>query len=378
MINLDDTILKNFHNSYLDLILPVVLSKMVYPLAPKLNEINEFTDERVYDFLKQKNSNAEVFIKDLLTLRVSELCDNYPEVNEYFETVKFLNHVETKFKNEMKALGNGNFKKRKDERQNVFLKHGNNSWIQKVKQNHPDYYLTKDNFKALIKEIHNALNKLNENIKWVINYNFLNPSAKHKVKNAIGVEVCPYCNRNFTSKFDDKGVMKNTADLDHFYNQSQLQLFSLSLYNFIPSCQVCNSRFKLDKFANIIHPFIEKVDYSKLKFDYTLTDSADSIIAIGDIDKFNITIECLDDRYVEHLNLFQLKSIYNSHKQYVSEILFKKTAFNDTYVEMTNKFLGELNVTDTEKNIILYGIEMNESEFHKKPLSKLTFDLINK
>ena len=70
---------------------------------------------------------------------------------------------------------------------------------------------------------------------------------RHKLLSLIGIEVCPYCQRNYISSYEENNDEKTTADLDHFYPKSLYPFLALSLYNFIPSCQICNSRFKGNK-----------------------------------------------------------------------------------------------------------------------------------
>lgn len=76
--------------------------------------------------------------------------------------------------------------------------------------------------------------------------------SRHKLLTSLGVKVCPYCQRNYITSYtleenkEDK-VEKATADLDHFYPKKDYPFLALSLYNFIPSCSICNSRMKLKK-----------------------------------------------------------------------------------------------------------------------------------
>lgn len=87
---------------------------------------------------------------------------------------------------------------------------------------------------------------------------------------SLNIPVCPFCNRQYITSWEDmKKEKKSTADLDHFFPKSEYPLFALSLFNFVPSCQVCNSRMKLDHFMDDdgnrpIYPYEEKFDDSVL------------------------------------------------------------------------------------------------------------------
>ena len=54
--------------------------------------------------------------------------------------------------------------------------------------------------------------KLYEEGKW----------SRHKLLSLMGIEVCPYCQRNYISSYGKK----TTADLDHFYPKSLYPIFS--------------------------------------------------------------------------------------------------------------------------------------------------------
>lgn len=75
--------------------------------------------------------------------------------------------------------------------------------------------------------------------------------------------------------------------------------------------------------------------------------------------------------------MFELENLYDTHKISICEILYKKTAYNDTYVDSINTMLNEMNLTKEERDLFMYGIDMKEESFYKRPLSKLIFDLVN-
>lgn len=58
----------------------------------------------------------------------------------------------------------------------------------------------------------------------------------------LNIKVCPYCNHNFTLYIDILGKTKKKGlfQFDHFYDKSDYPYLSMSLYNLIPSCSLCN------------------------------------------------------------------------------------------------------------------------------------------
>ena len=118
-----------------------------------------------------------------------------------------------------------------------------NDWINDYLIKYPDYFKNDNEFKKLINAINQEYDKLNQEFITIIKYDYLSSSLRHKIITSSGITVCPYCNRQYISYFSNKGVKYTTADLDHFYPKSIFSLFALSLYNFIPACQICNQRF---------------------------------------------------------------------------------------------------------------------------------------
>lgn len=68
-------------------------------------------------------------------------------------------------------------------------------------------------------------------------------------KNAdkLKIHSCFYCDAAYTGVFSTEEEVRRTFDVDHFFPKSEYPMFCLSLYNFVPSCQVCNSRIKGQK-----------------------------------------------------------------------------------------------------------------------------------
>ena len=75
---------------------------------------------------------------------------------------------------------------------------------------------------------------------------FCNTIASFFKNNAdkLKIHSCFYCDAAYTGVFSADEEVRRTFDVDHFFPKSEYPIFSLSLYNFVPSCQVCNSRVK--------------------------------------------------------------------------------------------------------------------------------------
>ena len=53
--------------------------------------------------------------------------------------------------------------------------------------------------------------------------------GRHKLLFLMEIEVCPYCQRNYISSYEENNSKKTTADLDHFYPKSLYPFLAFSL-----------------------------------------------------------------------------------------------------------------------------------------------------
>lgn len=228
-------------------------------------------------------------------------------------------------------------------------------------------------------------------VRAIISYDLMDESTRYKLISSLGVEVCPYCNRQYINSWKEtlNKQVHITADLDHFYPKSKFPLFSLSLFNFIPSCQICNQRMKGGNFSSMIYPFEEKFGSDAVfVIDNIGLSSYEELKILQGTMSENINISFLinssaSDEIKNKINRsieqFKLKEIYQSHSNYVAELLVKKRIYSDgTYLEMLKNQFGDLNLNERELDMFLYGFNWQDGEDINKPLSKLTYDIIKR
>ncbi|MDF2883850.1 MAG: hypothetical protein K0R54_4415 [Clostridiaceae bacterium] len=263
------------------------------------------------------------------------------------------------------------------------------------------------------------INNFNEMLSYFISYEMLEDEQRHIILNTLNVQVCPYCNRQYITSYkpsknkNDKIDTLATADLDHFYPKAKFQLFSLSLYNFVPACQICNSRMKNDRPIEILYPYTEcfgdevKFEVIPMDKENESKDLFDLLYGKDDVlksEKYKININMSrvsDDEKKSHIEgsieMFQLEQVYQSHKEYAAEIIrtqaiydnsvydsVMNVLFNDENRNMNvNSILSHLDentheeFSENEKKRILYGINIEDrNQELKKPLTKLTRDIL--
>lgn len=225
-------------------------------------------------------------------------------------------------------------------------------------------------------------------------YDLIRREKRADLMDSLKVDCCPYCNRQYITslkKKTKKDKLVSTADLDHFYNKSIFPLFALSLFNFVPSCQVCNSRVKGQNWLDAVYPYEEDFgDDAVFTFDYSAMSGkewAKALISLEPVPvPITISVTAADkakrQRIENSLELFQILRIYLNHKLYAGELLWKKHLYNDpAYIaSLKNTFfqLKHFEMKELDMNLFLYGYRLDKEHKYDKdrPLSKLTYDLM--
>ncbi len=206
----------------------------------------------------------------------------------------------------------------------------------------------------------------------------------------LGLTVCPYCNRNYIHTYYSKDG-KARAQLDHFLSRTKYPYLSVSFYNLVPSCSVCNASLKWDKeftFSTNINPYINGFE-DEYKFtikpikDYK--GDYDLKFLYGNSNKFSLDIidNCRDialsTKIKNNIEAFKLKELYGFHKDYIAEIIKKSIIYNPSRIEELQKLKdshGKYLFSSKEEVInMLVSNYINKKDFGKRTLSKLTRDI---
>lgn len=217
----------------------------------------------------------------------------------------------------------------------------------------------------------------------------------YKLSEKLGIDVCPYCNRLYTSTVR---VVRDPAastltyrdvirpEFDHFYLQSRCSYLALSFFNLIPSCKACNSSLKGQKFMTIrthSHPYLE--GYEKLlvfKPDVDLDNwLKNKSIKIGiTFDPVDATVTSKEqERALKNSEMFALHHVYTAHSDIIADVFTKSTQDSKEYLKKSYEFVTDNGARIFDAPEQLYrnytGIDMNTNAFHLRPLSKFLFDM---
>ena len=208
----------------------------------------------------------------------------------------------------------------------------------------------------------------------------------------LNLRTCPYCNRNWITKSLDKDntSFKLYFDIDHFWPKSKYPWFAASFSNLIPSCVICNQRIKhsddLDS-DNYLHPYKDDMD-AIIKFEvpaesYDIFYNKSTPINLKIVPRQPRTL--MDPDFVKALNtftFFNLKNLYNTHLDYVRELMQKDIIYSESYIEQLFNDYGPSNpsgkIFDSKEDLMkmLIGNYVLSEQIHERPLAKLTKDIL--
>lgn len=147
----------------------------------------------------------------------------------------------------------------------------------------------------------------------------------------------------------------------------------------VPSCSICNmAKSSLNTIEYpILYPFEEPKKYD-FKFEMQLKKDANFVKVIQGISKdISIKLNVGDDaspikNQVEKLHLNEL---YSEHTDYVRDILKSRYINSDSRIDDLHRSFPQLFASVDEVRSLLYMTNIDESQWGRRPLSKLTHDI---
>lgn len=262
-------------------------------------------------------------------------------------------------------------------------------------------------------------------------------STAYWLQRQLGVKVCPYCNRMYTTTLF--GEEKMRPDFDHFYPKSKYPYLAVSLFNLIPSCSMCNKKKgdkaeviyenEENKNLSIIYPYDESFDEPQRCISFrVITDSKEALS--GQSDDFTIELhpqkhsdqlefhnkgrvitktdvktrfehkikthltgkekDAVEresqfwDRAETSIELLLIEDFYNEHKDEVKALLKNHYQYNRDSIELIMKTIFKVRhpkATEQEMKLFmrdtLYFASLRHEEWGKGPLNKLKSDILD-
>lgn len=169
--------------------------------------------------------------------------------------------------------------------------------------------------------------------------------------------------------------------LDHVLHKGDNPLSSLSLYNLVPSCYACNSKFKStktlikDKNDEFLSPTSDEFSFCKDNtFKIYFSSEVTSVTLIKTIDNFAIRLKSNTkkkeyDRYAE---TFKLNARYKEFKEEALDLMCKGRRYTPDKLMEMSKMLG-ISVNEVKENV--FGKQFNNSDLSELPKSKFLSDI---
>lgn len=177
---------------------------------------------------------------------------------------------------------------------------------------------------------------------------------------------------------------RNHFDLDHFLPKSKCPILGLSLYNFVPSCAVCNEKLKgadelgcdehgADDWARwlILSPTSDAYSFEN---DVTIkTDPLPSEIKIlNDADKYQLSFSPSNNKYGSVIREFMLEERYNYHKNEALRLHDLLVDYPKSKIKMLKSLFGcSKSERDIENDI--FGVEYRQQ--NHRCFSKMYSDI---
>lgn len=214
-------------------------------------------------------------------------------------------------------------------------------------------------------------------------HSFFSGTGKDGENNAIwltkklNLQVCPYCNRAYTftvEKSQSKSKRTVRPEIDHFFPKSNPDYMHLaiSFYNLIPSCPSCNHL----KSTQIIdfHPYVGDLNNTKAQPKILVNLKTNN--KTGDTSLFpekpTINIEPSNT----NTQVLCLEELYKQHSDYAKELLDKIQAYNGALYHALIESFQSIGHTPEEIDRLIWGNYIEEENFTKRPLSKMTHDIL--
>lgn len=241
-----------------------------------------------------------------------------------------------------------------------------------------------DNFKNIVKaslddienKYLNTLSHLTNDERKIVK-NIFDYTGHRKKQDFIGhfkklnIKSCPFCNNNYVYFYNSKKgsrTFNTIATIEHYYPKAEYPHLSLSFYNLIPCCNVCNTKFKGSKkhVGNIHHPYRDDFDLHS-KFRVTLES----------LEKLNVELKTDNEKCKNSIDRFQLKKVYQQHSDIAKFIWDKAHYYNDSRIDELHKdFFEKLGYSrDGVKNLV-YANYLENTDINKNNHSKLTQDIL--
>ena len=211
------------------------------------------------------------------------------------------------------------------------------------------------------------------------------------------IEVCPYCNKEYIPII--KTNNKFRAEIDHFFPEAEYPFLSCSLFNFIPSCLICNHHKndtynKYDSLGNIkltIYPYTEGFeefdDNGKIKKNAVFK----AIPGTGNLyESKKIELEyknpSLEDKMKKSNDAFLIEELYNTCQTELEDLLTRYRNYAEPKIQNIVSMLSidvqdklkSLNISEKQMDDLLKNISLSFNKSMRDQILGIPLDSAGK
>lgn len=206
---------------------------------------------------------------------------------------------------------------------------------------------------------------------------FIKKKKNYELAKALDRHTCIYCNREYIFVYKRRNREKGKGmvpQFDHWFPKQDYPLLALSFYNLIPSCATCNTIKSVEELNlnDHLHPYIDVDISSTYSFSYSSLSATKNEIIFKNNSLYN-------SKSIDTLNKLNLELIYEGHSnKELQDLIDLRYKYSTNYL---NKLLEEtfpyLQISKEERYRLIFGIEINKDNYHKRIFSKFKSDIIN-
>ena len=243
-------------------------------------------------------------------------------------------------------------------------------WVDKIDKHYPNVFTKySDNNKIESTE-------LGKQVLDAFNYENYRKNKLVDLAKKLNVKSCPYCNMHYTL-YAEEGAKRSEQlarfQFDHFFSKNKYPMLSMSLYNLIPSCAVCNQGKSDKRLSLLFHPYYSYI-CKQFKFELDNPIGLYSGRKISDhIDVNLVATGSNQSELDEFVQTFHLKALYQRHGDIAQEIFDK--AYEYPYYSHPENFRWLSNRSADYIKRLWMGTYPDEKDIEKRPMTKFIQDL---
>lgn len=221
------------------------------------------------------------------------------------------------------------------------------------------------------------------------NYSGFRDAKLNRLAVVLNVKTCLYCNQQYTIAMGKNPNRNGLISLvgsdaflqfDHFFGKSEYPILSMSLYNLIPSCPLCNQKKSSNHLSLKLHPYESDLS-SRVRFRIRNQDAFINP-KLKDMDLLEVEVDTFGDMEVKaFVDNLELERRYARHLDLVEELetAFYMAPYYDGNFADIQRIFSSGGSCEPERIKALYrhfkGFYADPDDINRRPLTKFSQDI---